>query len=86
MFATARQDSTDLTSVLTFTEVATNRTDAAGRSAVNQAFSIRTNVAVASRIQIPKGNGVFLLNTDHSAPDGKMIGVIISSTTQQAKR
>lgn len=66
-----RREFIDLTSTFTFTEIQPgNRT------------AIRTNVAVRSRIQIPQGSGVFLLNADRRQTDGKITAVMISPTVR----
>lgn len=85
-FPKARRDSTDLTLILVFTEAVTNRIEAAADMRQTNAISIRTNVAIAARFQIPRGRSVFLLNTDRSVTNGKTTGVIISAAVQQPSR
>ena len=82
----ARRGSTDLTSILVFTEAVTNRTEAVADMRQTNDISIRTNVAIAARFQIRTGKSIFLLNTDRSVTNGKTTGVIISSTVQQPSR
>ena len=61
--AKLRQDHIDLTSRLEFTEAAPN--------------SIRTNLAIRTRIQIPIGGGVFVLGDQRN---GKTMAVLLSAT------
>jgi len=66
-----QSDGIDLTSKIKFTTL-----QSAGQ------LSIQTNVALRSRIHIPKGYGVLLLNADTSATNHQSIGLLISSTVQ----
>jgi len=75
-----RRDSTDLFVVITHTAAVTNQTTATTGLPIAQSVSIRTNVAVAARIQIPKGNGAFLLNDDRGVTNGGRVAVTISAT------
>jgi len=45
-----------------------------------QSVSIRTNVAVAARIQIPKGSGAFLFNDDRGVTNARRVAVMISAS------
>jgi len=75
-----RGDSTDLFVVITHTAAVTNQGTATTGLTSTQSVSIRTNVAVAARIQIPKGSGAFLLNDDRGVPNGGRVAVMISAT------
>jgi hypothetical protein len=69
----------DLTALLCFSEVVTNRTDAS-------LVSIRTNLALAIRLEIPNGKGVFLLDVKSGATNEGSVGVIIFPTLPKPKK
>jgi hypothetical protein len=48
--------------------------------------SIRTNLALAARFQIPHGSGIFLLDAAHDATNRNRFGVMISPTLQKSRR
>ncbi len=75
-----RRDSTDLFVVITHTAAVINQGTATTGLPVAQSVSIRTNVLVAARIQIPKGSGAFLLNDDRGVTNGRRVAVTISAT------
>ena len=75
-----RRDSTDLFVVITHTAAVTNQATATTGLPIARSISVRTNVAVAARIQIPKGSGAFLFNDDRGATNGRGVAVIISAT------
>jgi hypothetical protein len=80
-----RPDATDITAVVELTEAITNQAGATATSSLTNSMSIRTNLAVAARIQLPKGTGVFLLDGPPAAADGKRVGVLLSISTQKPK-
>jgi hypothetical protein len=41
-------------------------------------LSIRTNMDVAARVQLQRGNGFFLLDAGTNRSNGKPIGVVVS--------
>ncbi len=75
-----RRDSTDLFVVITHIAAVTNQATATTGLPIAQSVSIRTNVAVAARTQIPKGNGAFLLNEDRGVTNGSRVAVTISAS------
>jgi hypothetical protein len=81
-----RPDSTDLTTVITLSETVTNQPDLNTQPRQTSGISIRTNFAAAVRIQIPKGSGIFLLDTSEGQTNRKRIGVIISATLPKPKK
>jgi len=77
LFPRVHGDVTDLISVISFSELVTNQNAGATAGEAISTLSVRTNLDIATRVQIPKGSGVFLLN--QYAPDGdvKRFGVLI---------
>jgi hypothetical protein len=75
-----RRDSTDLFVVITHTAAVTNQATATTGLPIARSISVRTNVAVAARIQIPKGSGAFLLNDNRGVTNGGRVAVMISAT------
>ena len=73
------RNSTDLTALLCLSEVVTNQTD-------SSLISIRTNLALAVRLEIPNGKGVFLLEAKQDATNRGSLGVIISPTFPKPKK
>ncbi|HWH71348.1 MAG TPA: hypothetical protein VNT26_18330, partial [Candidatus Sulfotelmatobacter sp.] len=57
--------------------VVTNQADAPGAASLLPRIAIQTNLDTALRLQIPKGSGFFLLNTN--APDAghQRIGILL---------
>jgi hypothetical protein len=64
-----RRDRIDLTSTLLFTELRPNRPD-----------SVWTNLALRSKIQLRKGSGAFLLNTNRTATNVQATGILFEAT------
>jgi hypothetical protein len=75
-FARVHADSTDLTACITLSALVTNEIVAPGPSA-QSALTIYTNLDAAFRVQVPKGNGLFLLDGSRRDPNHKPVGVII---------
>ena len=73
-----RRGGNELTSVFTYTQAVTNQTGAAAGGQATNVISIQTNLAVAAKIQLPEGSGVFLMRTGRGLAPGKTIGVLIS--------
>ena len=71
------RDTTDLTTVLTYSEARTTEANAVW---------VQTNLAVAVRLQMKKGTGVFLLAGAPAAENHKRIGVILSVNPPAAKK
>ncbi len=69
----------DLTSTLFFTEIITNRPAAS----LPDFVSLRTNLAVSARFQVPAGRGLFLLQSNRLSSGGKITGVMISPTVER---
>jgi hypothetical protein len=86
MLPRVRSVSTDLTTVMAFSESVTNQPDANPASPQTTVISVRTNFAAAVRIQIPKGSGVLLLDASGATTNEKTIGVIISATMPKPKK
>ena len=76
---------TDLTTLISLTEVVRNRFSASAGSPDHETVSIRTNLAVAMRLQVPKGYGVFVLQGQPAETNGKHIGALLSIKTSKAK-
>ena len=81
-----RRDVSDITTIIYLTEAITNRTSGKVGSPASQDVSIRTKFAVAARLQVPKGSGVFLLDGEPAAPDQERIGVLFAIQTSKSKR
>jgi hypothetical protein len=79
-----RRDSTDLTAILTCTEAVANNPTAEGPAQSVGPISVRTNFAVAARIQIPKGSGVLMLDARPSLAGGTIHGIMISANSDPA--
>ncbi len=75
-----RRDSIDLFVVITHTAAVTNQATATTGLPIARSISVRTNVAVAARIQLPKGSGALLLNDDRGVTNGRGVAVTISAT------
>lgn len=75
-FARARRSITDLTACITYSEAITNPAATSGSRVASNVVSIQTNLDSALRLQIPKGNGFFLLN-GALLSRGKRIGVLV---------
>jgi hypothetical protein len=80
-----RRDATDLTSGIVLSEAVANLPGTTAEAPSSGNISILTNLAVATRIQIPKGQGVFLLKARPDAAGPRRIGVIISANQPRAK-
>ena len=74
-----RHGGNELTSVFTYTQAVTNRTEVTKKDPATNAISIRTNLAVATRIQMPEGGGAFLVRSGGGPAPERTIGVLISS-------
>jgi len=68
-----------LTTVMTFTEALTNRLETQGETPSNTLVSLRTNLSLAARLQLPEGHHAILLQRRQESPDSKIAGVMISS-------
>ena len=80
-----RRDATDLTTAILLSEAVTNLPGTTAQALSTGNISILTNLAVATRIQIPEGQGVFLLEARPDAAGRTRIGVIISANQPLAK-
>lgn len=78
----ARGKSSDLTVAICHSDVVADPPPPIGVVIAANAFPLHTNLALAAKMQIPPGNGVFLLDTNHADPRGKRVGVFISSKVQ----
>jgi hypothetical protein len=76
--ARARGSEVDLTSFFTLTAAFTNAV------VPSNSVSVRTNLALGMRAQIPQEHRLFLLTSN--AVDGKRIGVIVSATIRESKK
>lgn len=77
-FPRLRPNSTDVTAIISLTEVITNQATRAADSTAAGTVDLQTDFKVASRIQVPKGFGAFLLQGPPSAASQKRIGVVLS--------
>jgi hypothetical protein len=73
-----RPDSTDLVACFLLSEFVTNEVLASIQSPEVGSISIQTNLDAAVRLQVPKGNGFFLLDVSSHNSAGKHFGVIIN--------
>lgn len=80
-----RRDATELTTAIVLSEAVTNLPGTTAQAPSSGKISILTNLAVATRIQIPKGQGVFLLEARPDAAGPRRIGVIISANQPRPK-
>jgi hypothetical protein len=76
---------TDLTTLISLTEVVRDPLSASGGSPGPETVSVRTNFAAAMRLQVPKGSGVFVLQGKPATPNGKHIGLLLSINTSKAR-
>jgi hypothetical protein len=74
-----RREGNELTAVFVYTEAVTNLPETTGAAPVANAISFQTNLAVAARMQMPKGGGAFLLKTGSDVSRGKTTGLLIST-------
>jgi len=81
-----RPEATDITTIITLSEVVTNRPGTTAGSAPTGATCVQTNFAVAARIQVPKAGGVFLLEGPSAAANQKRIGVLLSVNSPKPKK
>jgi len=81
-----RPEATDITTIITLSEVVTNRPGTTAGSSPIGATCVQTNLAVAARIQVPKGSGVFLLEGPSAAANQKRIGVLLSVNSPKPKK
>ena len=86
MLPRLHRKSTDLSTVMTFSELATNSSQIPGEGSSPSTLSVRTNLAVAARMQMPKGTGVFLLDGGSNANHPRRLGVIISAQRPDWKK
>jgi hypothetical protein len=84
-FVRVHSTSTDLMACIQLSELATNNTVAPGVSSPVTVVSIQTNLDVAFRLQIPKGQGVFLLNAPPRDSTHKHIGVLLDPPQPKPK-
>ncbi len=76
--ARVHSDRTDLSAVIAQTCLTTND--------ITHAISLRTNFAVAARMQIPKNSRVFILSTELQASNKSVIAMSISPTFPPPKK
>jgi len=78
----AQDKTTVLTAAITHSETVTDSTATVAAAVLGNATRIHTNVTLTAKLQIPPGNGVFLLDTNRVDPRGKHVGIFISSKVQ----
>ena len=78
------RDFTDLTLLVQWSELVTNQPGASPSQ--TGSISVRTNLAVAARIQIPNNSGIFLLDQRPPDPADKRLGIILSTEILGAKK
>ena len=78
--------STDLTMITTLSEAVTNEVAGSVNHPGTNFVSVRTNLALAARIQIPNGSGVFLLNNGQDGKNEKRMGILISASQPRTKK
>jgi hypothetical protein len=76
-FPRVRSHSTDLFTVITWSEALTNQAGVSSGRLTEEIVSIHTNLDIAARMQIPKSNGVFLVKGSADEASQRMFGVII---------
>jgi hypothetical protein len=64
-----RREVTDLLTTFVVSEAMTN----------GATVSVRTNLDLTARVQLPRGTGFFLLDNSRNRPNGKPIGVFVSA-------
>ncbi len=74
-FARVGQEATDLFAEVLLSEAVTN--DLADAASNRSDIYIRTNADIAVRLQVPKGKGVFLLQTGAGPESGRRAGFIL---------
>lgn len=78
----ARDKTTDLTAAITHSEAVADSATTVAAAVLGNSFRVHTNLTLAAKLQIPPGNGAFLLDTNHADPHGKCVGVFISSKVE----
>jgi hypothetical protein len=78
LFSRPRPGRTDLTAIITYSESVTNGTAISGNPAGTASVSIRTNLAVAVRVQVPDGRSLFIMDGGRGLTNGNRAGVLIS--------
>ena len=68
-----RKGLTDLTAVITWTEAVTNE----------GSISLKTNMSLATRVQIPEGDGAFVVDSRRWTDSGVNYGVVLFATKQK---
>jgi hypothetical protein len=76
-FPRVRSHSTDLFAVITLSEVSTNQTVVAAGLSTTNSVSIRTNLDIAVRLQVPKGSGALLIKTSRDTSTRRTFAVIL---------
>jgi hypothetical protein len=84
MFPRVHHDSTDLTARMLFSEIVTNSSPIDPSATSPPAITIRTNLDVGARFQIPETYGVFLLDVGHNG--GNRTAVILSAKLPGRKK
>jgi hypothetical protein len=84
--AHVRPIATDVTTIISLTEAITNQPSTTAGSAPAGVLGVQTDFALAARLQIPKGSGVFLLQGEPAAANQKRIGVLLAVTTSPPKK
>lgn len=80
------RDTTDLTSSFLFSEVINNPPGAGAADRLGEEIAIVTNLAVATRIQIPKEQGVLLIASRRGGSESRRFGLIIWAERPRAKK
>ncbi|HTL55096.1 MAG TPA: hypothetical protein VL361_05420 [Candidatus Limnocylindrales bacterium] len=76
-FPRVHKDLTDLIAMISFSELITNQSGIQTAGKATSSLSIRTNLDIAARLQVPKGDGIFI-STGHPADiEPKRFGVLI---------
>ena len=78
----ARDKTTVLTAAMTHSEAVTDLTNTVAAAVLGNSTRIHTNVTLAAKLQIPPGNGVFLLDTSRADLRGRYVGIFISSKVE----
>lgn len=78
-FGRLRGHSTDLYTLITYSEAVTNRAVVAVGAQPTNSLCIQTNLDIAARVQIPKGSGVLFIKSSPNHPSQRTFGVLLET-------
>ena len=87
VFTRVYHDSTDLTASILCSQIVTNAVPTeTGSSPTIAGVTIRTNLELGARFQIPAGSGIFLIDPRHPGGQGKALGLILRAKLPAGKK